>query len=300
MPGGLRVRLVTVRLLTFEECLVVRRFAAAGRTALAHQFAQDHSRHISTNRHFAAPPPPIHMHSGIGGAAGRPHVARGEPGGDAKGGDNADAFVTPRAPGRGLAAGRPASEPTGVVPQPVAGPSNPPAGAPPTPAPPLPAGPLNSPSLPPGPLAKLTVETVSWDADRLRDKLVELKVPIPVANRPAAIDATTVPAGPLTSVFLPVLRLLPPYDEKAYQPDVSPAVLFPAFAKPALLSQAMCMLDMRLRVLSAAPVPIAWAAVSAAIGLAKHVVNTLHTQTQVAGWTHFEVGLSFFFMCEAI
>jgi len=241
----LRVRLVTVRLLTFEECLVVRRFAATGRKALANLFQQDMSRHISTTRHVPIGP------NALGGIRGEmKEVANTHP-------------VL-----------------TGPTKQPTA-----------PPAPPLPQGLVNSIILPPGPIVSLPpAELVEWDADRLRERLVELKVPIPIANRPAAIDSTVAAKlGPPVSIVIPVLRLLPPYDEKSYEPSVSPAVFFREFAKPNLLSQAMGMLDMRLRFLSAAPPPASWAAVSAAVGLAKHMVNTLHTQTQIAGWVHFEV-----------
>jgi hypothetical protein len=50
MPGGLRVRLITVRLLTFDECVIIRRFGASGRRAIAELFARDGTYHVSTAR----------------------------------------------------------------------------------------------------------------------------------------------------------------------------------------------------------------------------------------------------------
>lgn len=53
MPGDLKVRIVTVRLLTFDECLVIRRFGPDGRKAIAGLFARDGTHHVSSIR---APP----------------------------------------------------------------------------------------------------------------------------------------------------------------------------------------------------------------------------------------------------
>jgi len=264
MPGGLRVRLVTVRLLTFEECLVIRRFSAAGRKALADLFQQDESRHISTTRHVPAGPNTLNLL----GFETKDTVMEMDSRGSAP---SAFAGRSQMPPVLTVHTARPLQE---TMP----------------PAPPLPQGLLHSPVLPIGPLMGMPpAESVVWDADRLREKLIELKVPIPIANRSAAIDSTvSAKLGPPVSVVIPVLRLLPPYDEKSYEPSVSPAVTFREFAKPNLLSEAMGMFDMRLRFLSAAPPPTSWTQVSAAVGLAKHMVNTLHTQTQIAGWVHFE------------
>jgi hypothetical protein len=47
MPGGLKVKIVTVRLLTFDECLVIRRFGKSGRKALVELFNGDKSYHVA-------------------------------------------------------------------------------------------------------------------------------------------------------------------------------------------------------------------------------------------------------------
>jgi len=49
-PGQPKVKIVTVRLLSFDECLVVRRFGASGRKALAELFARDGTHHVSSIR----------------------------------------------------------------------------------------------------------------------------------------------------------------------------------------------------------------------------------------------------------
>jgi serine/threonine protein kinase len=59
MPGNLKVRIVTVRLLTFEECIVIRRFGAAGRKAICELFARDGTHHISSIKQ--PPRPPLDM-----------------------------------------------------------------------------------------------------------------------------------------------------------------------------------------------------------------------------------------------
>jgi serine/threonine protein kinase len=260
--SGHKIRLVTLRLLTHAECLVIRRFAAAGRSALCELFVASGSRHISTSRHASA------------AAVAGPSTGLGGAQHNAVSPINTIPLPAPIAPVA------PAASITPVAPV--------------APFVPIPCGPSRVvKALSPGLLTRLPLpHAASWDANRLRDKLVELKVPIPIAVRQAVVEKADAqqnqPNQSPTTIPIPVLQLLPPYDARDYEPTVTPAILFQGFARHGLLSSAMCMLHMRLLMLYHFPTPTDGTPVPLSIGLARHVNNTLSTQTQLGGWVHTE------------
>jgi serine/threonine protein kinase len=71
MPYNLKVKIVTVRLLTFQECLVIRRYGAAGRKALTDLFQRDGTHHVSTISHIEAAPSAAMMMSQSQSAGGQ-------------------------------------------------------------------------------------------------------------------------------------------------------------------------------------------------------------------------------------
>lgn len=238
MPGNAKVRIVTVRLLTFEECIVIRRFGAAGRKAIADLFARDGTHHVSSIRQSARPPLDMDIREIKTNPLGSTEAMLLTGAGAAASAAGGRIIVT--------------GEPTAPKP----------------------------------------TESIIWDDDKVSRRLRELQaigrshaaasslpaVPaVPVAPYTAALPGHTetkkVPAG--------IISALPNIDERVGRCELDVKALFPQFAKPTPVSNAMARFDIRMRQIIGSPGHPAQA-------LAKHVQNALSMQTQLAGWKHVQ------------
>jgi serine/threonine protein kinase len=229
MPGNSKVLIVTVRLLTFEECIVIRRFGAAGRKAIADLFARDGTHHVSSIRQPPRPPLDMDIREIKTNPLGATEAM----------------LMTGRGPAAAASGGR-------IV---VVG----------------------------EPTARKPSESVLWDDDKVRRRLIDLQRTV-LGQATGATNALPPLGGAAAAVLTPPppqLIALPDIDERTARCALDVKAVFPQFAKPTAVSNAMARFDMRMR-------QIIGSSAHPSQALAKHIQNALSTQTQLAGWKHVQ------------
>lgn len=329
MPGGLKVRLITVRLLTHEECLVVRRFGSPGRRAIAELFTRNMTHHVSSARApIGLTPITITIQAADGKTIFIPSI-REAPVGLGYGGltttgsspldakqreSRVERMARGLYPGYGygygydsdpqekepviiLNAGFPFGNPAAAA---AAQGSQPGAGAiiPGGGADRVPALPVQGPGTGPGGRALIPPRSETWHLDTLKRRLLDLMANVQAQSMggssaagaiTGAMEATAAMAlGPnavpaqFVGVLGPTLNsALPALDSRFFEPAITPHAIFPKFQPPSAFANAMASFDARVKIIAAT-------AGHPAQPYAKHVVITLATQTQLAGWLHVQ------------
>lgn len=285
MPGNLKVRIVTVKLLTFEECLLIRRFGPAGRKALADSFARERSHHVSTIRHNRESINGVmqHLKTPTMTPAASEHPPTPQMGVEFfRNGPCATESIAwdPEKVRKRLAdlqqlqaAPRPNLQPVAAVP-----PVDAKAGGPPVAAVPPSTGGRNLAEMARGIIARPLASSAFSLATAFAAALKSPAAPGPAS--PASSASASAAAAPPA-------RLLGGSSEL----DVN--ALFSSFARPTPVSSAMCRFDTRLRELVLGPAGGSGASASpittaGTLSMAKHVMSVLATHTQLAGWKHVQ------------